>query len=67
MAYETCAEVADDLLRCIDEGENARRRHAAWGSQRPVQCEDRWARQGVNTAGLMLSDSPTWRQVRLQA
>jgi hypothetical protein len=32
-----------------------------------VPCEDRRARQGINTAGLILSDSPTWRQVRLQA
>jgi hypothetical protein len=67
MEYETCAEVADDLLRCIDEGEHARRLHAALGYQRPVQCEDRRARQGINTAGLILSNSPTWRQVRLQA
>jgi hypothetical protein len=67
MASETCAEVADDLLRCIDEVEHARRLHAAWGYQSPVQCEDRRARQGVTTAGLILSASPTGRQVRLQA
>ena len=67
MEYETFAAVADDLLRCIDEGEHARRLHAALGSQSPVQCEDRRARQGINTAGLILSNSPTWRQVRLQA
>jgi hypothetical protein len=67
MEYETCAAVADDLLRCIDEVENTKRLHAVLGYQSPVQCEDRRARQGVNTAGLILSDSPTLRQVRLQA
>ena len=56
MAYATCAAVADDLLRCIDGVEHARRLHAALGSQSPVQGEDRRARQGVNTVGLILSD-----------
>ena len=67
MAYETCAAVADALLRCLDEVEHARRLHAALSYQSPVQCEDRRARQGINTAGLILSDSPAWWQVRLQA
>jgi len=67
MEYETFADVADDLLRFIDEVENVRRLHAAVGYQSPVQCEDRRVRQGINTAGLILSDSPPWRQVRLHA
>ena len=50
MAYETVADVADDLPRLIETVYNARRPHSALGYLSPQQFENRNSRPMVSSA-----------------